>query len=189
MPIYEYYCSACQGRFSHLARTVDAAAPPCPRCGTSAVERLISAARVLHSTSEREREVQAGAAQVDQNDPQAIARFLTESGHLEDAEGAYGSEAYRELLARRSAGATDAELSDLSEALIEAVTGDAEAEQTAERQLLGGLLQSGLASPAAAEHTCEGHTCHHDHDHDHHHEHEATKPPPRRHAEDLGWAH
>ncbi len=46
-------------------------------------------------------------------DPQAQARFLKESGRLEDAAGLYGSKAYRELIERRIQGATDADLVDL----------------------------------------------------------------------------
>ncbi len=46
-------------------------------------------------------------------DPQAMARFLKESGRLEDAAGLYGSKAYRELIERRIQGATDADLADL----------------------------------------------------------------------------
>ena len=34
MPIYEYYCPSCNGRFNHLARRFDEPAPACPACGS-----------------------------------------------------------------------------------------------------------------------------------------------------------
>ena len=61
----------------------------------------------------QDREFEAAAKRVDAEDPQAIARFLQTSGRLQDAEGIYGSKAYRELIARRAEGATDADLADL----------------------------------------------------------------------------
>lgn len=51
MPIYEYRCQQCEQVFGHRFRTLKAAeegeAPPCPACGVSDVERLISPAGVL----------------------------------------------------------------------------------------------------------------------------------------------
>jgi len=103
----------CEGRFRHLARRIDAPPPPCPRCGNVEVERLISAANVVHSAAHHEQELRHAAAQVNADDPRAIARFLQDSGRLADAEGVYGTPAYRELLARRAEGATDADVTDL----------------------------------------------------------------------------
>ncbi len=113
MPIYEYYCAVCEGRFRHLAKHIDAPPPPCPRCGTTAVTRLISTANVIHGEKHHARQFQEAATQVDSDDQRAIARFLQQSGRLEEAEGVYGSPSYRELLARRAEGATDAEVADL----------------------------------------------------------------------------
>ncbi len=42
MPIYEYRCGACAGRFEELVRRPEEA-PPCPACGSAEVERLVSA--------------------------------------------------------------------------------------------------------------------------------------------------
>ena len=41
MPIYEFECARCQGRFEEL---IDSAAPPppCPSCGTMHARRLLS---------------------------------------------------------------------------------------------------------------------------------------------------
>lgn len=33
MPIYDYTCESCETSFEHLARRIDEAAPPCPKCG------------------------------------------------------------------------------------------------------------------------------------------------------------
>ncbi len=117
MPIYEYYCPACHGQFSHLARQIDAAPPACPRCGNEDVERLVSAASVIHNQKHHEQQLRSAAQHVDAEDARAIADFLQESGRLEDAEGLFGSKAYRELVARRAEGATDADLSDLVDEL------------------------------------------------------------------------
>lgn len=122
MPIYEYYCEACHGRFSHLARHLDDSVPRCPRCGNASVERLISASNVARSAALRNTQLKDGVSRVDQQDPQAAARFLQESGRLEDASGLYGSKAYRELISRRAEGAADADLGDLVDDLVSAAS-------------------------------------------------------------------
>lgn len=42
MPFYEYACESCGKEFETLARTMEAAAPPCPQCGGSKVTRKLS---------------------------------------------------------------------------------------------------------------------------------------------------
>lgn len=118
MPIYEYYCRQCHGRFSHLARSFDEPAPPCPRCGNTDVERLITAAALVHSSRHHETALREAAEQVDGEDLAETARFLKESGRLEDADGLYGSAPYKELIARRIEGATDDDLADLVPDLV-----------------------------------------------------------------------
>lgn len=54
------------------------------------------------------------------DDSRAAGRFLKSSGRLEGAEGLYGSDAYKELVARRAAGAGDADVQDLVEDLAAA---------------------------------------------------------------------
>ena len=120
VPIYEYYCEACHGRFSHLARHLDDPTPPCPRCGNVSVERLISASNVIRGAVYHETQLRDSASQVDRQDPKAAAGFLRESGRLQDASGLYGSQAYRELISRRMEGATDADLGDLVDDLVAA---------------------------------------------------------------------
>lgn len=40
MPIYEYYCEKCQHEFEELVFGNEA--PPCPKCGASSTEKLMS---------------------------------------------------------------------------------------------------------------------------------------------------
>jgi putative FmdB family regulatory protein len=42
MPIYEYRCEKCQGRFEEYLSTSTKPAPPCPECGSKEVTRLMS---------------------------------------------------------------------------------------------------------------------------------------------------
>lgn len=41
MPLYDYHCPACGHRFEALVRA--GSTPTCPQCGSSALERQISA--------------------------------------------------------------------------------------------------------------------------------------------------
>jgi putative FmdB family regulatory protein len=180
MPIYEYYCPICAGRFRHLARRIDAPAPPCPRCGTVEVERLIAAANVVRSNAHHERQLHETATQVNADDPRAIARFLQDSGRLSDAEGVYGSPAYRELLARRAEGATDADVTDLVDDLTTSMRAS-EASQMAGAVVFTDRVENRMLAegpPEDHEHVPTGTT--------------GTEPDRathtrRRVAKDLGW--
>lgn len=124
VPIYEYYCAVCQGRFSRLVRLIeDDALPCCPRCGNREVVKLISAASFVRGTAHHRSALSHGAAAVDPENPQEMAEFLKSSGRLEDASGLYGSRAYRELIERRVDGATDADVVDLVDDLAQAAAG------------------------------------------------------------------
>ncbi len=83
MPIYEYYCAVCQGRFSHLARRIGEAPPACPRCGSQQVGIHRGCARRAGRGHHRS-VLKEDAAAVDREDPQAMAEFLKSSGRLED---------------------------------------------------------------------------------------------------------
>ncbi len=187
MPIYEYYCPQCQGRFRHLARRYDAPAPSCPRCGSTEVTKLISAAAILHSDDHHTQQVREQAKSVPGDDLAAAARFLQDSGRLNDAEGLFGSPAYRELLARRAEGATDADLEDLVPALTQ-YTGESEAIAAATAAALSGQMLDAVEEHAhqAHDHDHE-HEHEHDHDHDHDHHHPTPRPTSPRRAKDLGW--
>lgn len=181
MPIYEYYCPICEGRFRHLARRIDAPPPPCPRCGTAAVERLIAAANVVHSSGHHEQQLRQTATQVNADDPRTVARFLQESGRLADAEGVYGSPAYRELLARRAEGATDADVTDLVDNLTSAMQAS-EASQMAGAVVFTDRVENRMRAKGPPE----------DHAHPPTNETGAepdrrTPQPRRQAAQDLGW--
>lgn len=45
MPIYEYKCSECGNGFEELVFSRDET-PPCPQCGSTVVEKLMSACAV-----------------------------------------------------------------------------------------------------------------------------------------------
>jgi putative FmdB family regulatory protein len=42
MPIYEYRCQECEERFEEFLSSSTNPAPPCPKCGSTSVERLLS---------------------------------------------------------------------------------------------------------------------------------------------------
>ncbi len=181
MPIYEYYCPVCAGRFRHLARRIDAPPPPCPRCGTAKVERLIAAVNVVRNGMHHEHQLREAASQVNADDSRAIARFLQDSGRLTDAEGVYGSPAYRELLARRAEGATDADVSDLVDDLTSAMRAS-EAGQMAGAVVFTDRVENRMLAEGPPE------------DHEHATTDKAgatlgdgTSHTRRRSAKDLGW--
>ncbi len=158
MPIYEYYCPACDARFQHLARAFDAPPPPCPGCGGAKVEKLISRAHVGRDETAR-REVfdaRASAARDGDADPQAAARLLQEGGALLDEIAPPGVDRaiFREIVARRAQGAQEGDFQDLVDA---------------------------MPLPPAPE-GAESH----DHDHDHH-EHTHAHTHSHRRVRDLGW--
>ncbi len=42
MPVYEYRCESCDTRFEEYLSTSTKPSPPCPACGSEAVQRLMS---------------------------------------------------------------------------------------------------------------------------------------------------
>lgn len=42
VPIYEYRCEQCQERFEELVSASAETPPPCPKCGSTEVTRLLS---------------------------------------------------------------------------------------------------------------------------------------------------
>jgi len=80
MPIYEYYCPACDARFSHLARRFDEPPPPCPGCGSCQVEKLIPRVHTGRSEAERRAAFEARSGEVNQADSREIAQFLQDAG-------------------------------------------------------------------------------------------------------------
>jgi len=180
MPIYEYYCAVCQGRFSHLAKRISAPAPACPRCGNADVERMISTVNTIHSSTHHQTQLKQDAGNVDAQNPVAIAQFLKESGRLEDATGVYGSKAYRELLDRRAEGAADSDLTDLVGDLA-AEMQSSEAGEATGAALFSEQMENRMAAEGPPE------------DHDHKvkqkldNGHRNAKASAKRRADDLGW--
>jgi len=162
MPIYEYYCPICDGRFSHLARRFDEPPPPCPGCGSREVQKLISAAVRGRSETERRADLEARSREVDREDPREMARFLQKAGSLADEVAPVDREVFREIVARRAEGAGDEDLQDVVDAIP--------------------FPRQTFAGPGARDHA------HHHHDHEHAHEEAPTgrKRSPRQ-ARDMGW--
>ncbi|MFH1926719.1 MAG: zinc ribbon domain-containing protein [Chloroflexota bacterium] len=52
MPIYEYRCSDCEAKVELLLRSSEAE-PVCPQCGSSRLEKLISAVNVMSGRTVR----------------------------------------------------------------------------------------------------------------------------------------
>jgi putative FmdB family regulatory protein len=83
MPIYEYLCPQCNGRFQKLVYGFrDPEGLACPRCGSTNVRRAISRVAVLKSEESR---IEALAdpsmlAGLDENDPRSIARWAKKLG-------------------------------------------------------------------------------------------------------------
>lgn len=83
MPIYEYHCQDCRRRFSVLIGvTADSQPPRCPRCEGTHFRKLVS--RFARARSEEEVfESMADSAQfadVDENDPRSMARWMRKMG-------------------------------------------------------------------------------------------------------------
>jgi len=83
VPIYEYECRGCSRRVSLLVRSLTSReAPRCPRCGSAELSRLMS--RFATPKSEDARLEAAGDpsqyGDLDENDPQAVARFVRKMG-------------------------------------------------------------------------------------------------------------
>ena len=83
MPIYEYECGDCRRRVSLLVRSLSSPAPPvCPRCGGTALTRLMSRFATVKSEDARLESLADSAAfgDVDENDPASVARMMKKMG-------------------------------------------------------------------------------------------------------------
>jgi len=83
MPIYEYLCPNCNGRFQKLVRGFsDPAGLACPRCGSGDVRRAISRVAVVKSEDSRFESLAdpSRLAGLDENDPRSIARWAKNLG-------------------------------------------------------------------------------------------------------------
>jgi putative FmdB family regulatory protein len=83
MPIYEYHCPKCNGRFQKLVRGFsDPDGLACPRCGNAEVRRAISRVAMLKSEEARAESLADPSmfAGLDENDPRSIARWAKKLG-------------------------------------------------------------------------------------------------------------
>jgi putative FmdB family regulatory protein len=83
MPIYEYMCPKCNGRFQKLVRGFnDPAGLACPRCASTEVQRAVSRVAVLKSEESRADALADPSmfAGLDENDPRSIARWAKKLG-------------------------------------------------------------------------------------------------------------
>jgi putative FmdB family regulatory protein len=83
MPIYEYDCDGCHRRVSLLIMRPSTAPPPaCPRCGSTALTRLMSRFATVKSEDERLDSLAGSAdfAGLDEDDPASVARFMKKMG-------------------------------------------------------------------------------------------------------------
>lgn len=83
MPIYEYRCNQCAGRFSKLVRGFsDPSDLACPRCGGADVRRAVSRVAVVRSEEARLDAMADPAmfAGLDENDPSSVARWAKKMG-------------------------------------------------------------------------------------------------------------
>jgi putative FmdB family regulatory protein len=83
MPIYEYHCPNCNGRFQKLVRGFsDPAGLMCPRCASTDVRRAVSRVAVLKSEESRADALADPSmfAGLDETDPRSIARWAKKLG-------------------------------------------------------------------------------------------------------------
>lgn len=90
MPIYEYACLQCSGRFQKLVTGFNSPATVnCPRCGSNDVRKAISRFAVMQSEEARLESLADPSALggLDENDPASIARWAKKMGQAmgEDA--------------------------------------------------------------------------------------------------------
>lgn len=83
MPIYEYLCPQCHGKFQKLVRGFsDPPGLACPRCGNAQVRRAVSRFATLKSEDERMEALAdpSNFAGLDESDPRSIARWAKRMG-------------------------------------------------------------------------------------------------------------
>jgi putative FmdB family regulatory protein len=83
MPIYEYLCPSCNGKFQKLVRGFsDPPGLACPRCGSPEVKRAVSRFATLKSEDDRMETLAdpTNFAGLDESDPRSIARWAKRMG-------------------------------------------------------------------------------------------------------------
>lgn len=83
MPIYEYQCDTCNGRFQKLVRGFSTASDVhCPRCNSADVHKAVSRFAVVQSEEARMESLAdpSSLAGLDENDPKSVARWAKKMG-------------------------------------------------------------------------------------------------------------
>ncbi len=83
MPIYEYLCPGCNGKFQKLVRGFsDPPGLACPRCGNTGVRRAVSRFATLKSEDDRIESLAdpSTLSGLDESDPRSIARWAKKLG-------------------------------------------------------------------------------------------------------------
>src|SRR5438093_13361693 len=95
MPIYEYECHDCRRQVSLLVLRPSAAPPPtCPRCGGSALSRLMSSFATVKSEEARLDSLadSSNYGDLDEDNPASVAKFMKKMGQETGVEHGDGFE-------------------------------------------------------------------------------------------------
>lgn len=108
MPIYEYVCNDCHGRFQKLVRGFsDPPGLACPRCQSVRLQRAVSRFATLKSEDARIEAMAnpANFAGLDENDPRSIAQWAKRMGkELGDEAGEDWNELVDQMLEEELSG-------------------------------------------------------------------------------------
>jgi putative FmdB family regulatory protein len=116
MPIYEYGCQECSGRFQKLV--LGFSDPPgllCPRCGSTKLQRLVSRFATVKSEEARMDALADPAtfAGLDENDPRSVAQWAKKLGkELGEEAGEDWDEMVDQMLEEELSGTRDDEEDD-----------------------------------------------------------------------------
>ena len=116
MPIYEYLCQECGGRFQRLVHGFSAPSDlHCPRCDTQNVRKAVSRFGMMQSEEARLESLAdpTSLAGLDENDPASIARWAKKMGkELGDDSGEDWDQMVDEMLEEEMSGGKPSEQSD-----------------------------------------------------------------------------
>ena len=110
MPIYEYRCRGCGKKNTVLTlRVSESVSPVCERCGGVDLARLMSRFALVRSDEDRLDHLGDDAADIDENDPKSVARWMRSMGKElgEDA-----GEDFEQMVDELEGGAMDDAASD-----------------------------------------------------------------------------
>jgi putative FmdB family regulatory protein len=83
VPLYEYHCTACRKRVTVLTlRVGEEVKPTCDRCGSTALERLMSRFAMPRSEEARLEALSdpSTLGGLDENDPKSVGRWMRRMG-------------------------------------------------------------------------------------------------------------